>query len=889
MKGLRAFSLRRRKDDLREEIESHLCMAIADRVAQGESAEAARQAAIREFGNPPLVQEVTRVTWGWLWLERFGQDLRYALRQMRRSPGFAASVIGTLALGIGAATAMFTVVDHMLLRPLLYKDANRLVAISEADRTGKGANDVPWQDIQEWRSRNHSFTAIAFTGSMNGRNYIETKNSAAEVYGVRASANLFDVLGVQPALGRGFFSDSSGADEAKNAQTIILSDAAWRGTFQTDPNILGKPIRINDTSYTVVGVMPRGFSYPKDIPQLSQVWIAAQIGNADQGRTYDALHFEAIGRLRSGVTLAAARAEMRALQQSIAPEYTDPSIRKDHSTVNLARYTGTLVGSGTRRALLALLAASGVLWLIAIVNVTSLLLARGTARQREIAMRGALGASRARVVQQMMVEGLLLSTIAAALGIGVAVAGMRLAEIARPRSLNLDLSSHLNFPILAALCGLTILSALCSAAWPALLAVCAPIEPALRQGGLHSGAGRRQHRLRGILVAAEIAMSLTLLMVCGLLLRTIYNLRQVPLGFRSDHIIVANLSIPAYRFAGQNLVPALYQPLLERAQHMHGVQSAGLMSEVPLGQTFHITLSLYLNGRTVSAMLKPVTPGIQRIFGFPMLAGRFFNAQDSPTSEAVVVVNPAFAREYAPDKHDPRSILGQTMWRLSKNRPMRIIGILDNERQTSIAQPSQPEVDVCLCQITPDSGIYQPSTIAMDLALRTDRPMNQVIPELRAILKQASPELENASITTMNQIVQDSYGSQRLAAHLLECFGGAALLLCVAGLYGLLAYVVTQRTREIGVRIALGAQRSTLLWMVLRQAGALLLVGVLAGSALALASGRLLRGFLFGVSAHDGWTLAAAAAVLLASGLLAAYLPAHRAAHVNPLEALRSE
>jgi predicted permease len=390
-------------------------------------------------------------------------------------------------------------------------------------------------------------------------------------------------------------------------------------------------------------------------------------------------------------------------------------------------------------------------------------------------------------------------------------------------------------------------------------------------------------------VAAEIAMSLTLLMVCGLLLRTIYNLRQVPLGFRTDHIIVANLSIPSYRFAGTNLIPALYQPLLERAQHLHGVEEAGLMSEVPLGQTFHINLTLELNGRTVSAVLKPVTPGIQRIFGFPMLAGRFFNAQDSPTSEAVVVVNPAFAREYAPDKHDPRSIIGQTMWHLGKNRPMRIIGILDNERQTSIAQPSQPEVEVCLCQITPDSGIYQPSTIAMDLALRTARPLNQVIPELRAVLKQASPELEGATIATMDQIVEDSYGSQRLAAHLLECFGAAALLLCLAGLYGLLAYIVTQRTREMGVRIALGAQRSTLLWMVLRQAGVLLLVGVLAGSVLALAAGRLLRGFLFGVTAHDGWTLAAAAAVLFASGLLAAYLPARRAAHVNPLEALRAE
>ncbi|HEU5457610.1 MAG TPA: ABC transporter permease, partial [Terracidiphilus sp.] len=547
----------RRKDETHEEMEGHLRMAIADRIARGESEESARQAAMREFGNLPLIEDVARASAGGLWLERLAQDIRYALRQMRRSRGFAASVIGTLALGIAAATAMFTVVDHVLLGSLPFKDASRLVVLSEADSTGKGANDVPWQDIEEWRNRSRSFTAIAFTGGVQGRSYIEMGDSAMEVNGIRASANLFDVLGVQPALGRGFFTGSSGEDDARNAGSMILSDAAWRAAFHADPNILGKPVRINNDSYTVVGVMPPGFTYPKGIPQYSQVWIPAQISKDDEGRTYDALHFEAIARLRNGVSLDAARLEMRALQQSIAPQYTDASIRKDHATVSLDRYTGTLVGKNMQRALLSMLAASGVLWLIAIVNVTSLLLARGTARQREIALRGALGASRARLLQQMIIEGLLLSTVAAALGIALAVAGIRLAESVRPIHLDLDLSAHLNWTILAALCLLTIFSALCATVWPALLAARAPIEPALRQGGSNSSPGRRHHRLRGMLVAAQIALSLTLLMVCGLFLRTLYNLRQVPLGFRTDHVIVANLSVPSYRFQGQNLVSAL--------------------------------------------------------------------------------------------------------------------------------------------------------------------------------------------------------------------------------------------------------------------------------------------------------------------------------------------
>jgi ABC-type antimicrobial peptide transport system permease subunit len=336
-------------------------------------------------------------------------------------------------------------------------------------------------------------------------------------------------------------------------------------------------------------------------------------------------------------------------------------------------------------------------------------------------------------------------------------------------------------------------------------------------------------------------------------------------------------------------VQSLYEPLLDRARRMHGIQSAGLMSQVPLEHNFNTVLALRINGNEIRASLKLVSPAIQRVFGLGMLAGRYFNEQDSPTSQPVVVVNPAFAREYAPDKYDPASLLGTSMWSLRKDAPFHVVGILDSERQESPAKPSQPEVDVCLCQITPDAGAYHPSTMVVDLAVRTERPMNEMISEIRDVLRQASPELANAPITTMDQIVEDSYGSQRLAAQLLEIFGGSALLLSVAGLYGLLAYVVTQRTREMGVRIALGAPRAKLLWLVLRQAAAMIVVGLMVGTALAWASAKLLRGFLYGVQPHDGWTMAGAAALLLISGLLAAYFPAQRAASVNPTEALRTE
>jgi predicted permease len=882
-----------RKSELDEEMEAHRRMAMEDRVARGEREEDARAAVDREIGNQALAKDVTREAWGWVWAERLLQDVRYALRQMKRSPGFAATVIGTLALGIGAATAMFTVVDHVLLRPLPYKDAKQLVTMSEHGNDPRFNSGAPWLDFSQWRAANHSFQDLAFWKGMDGRNYLQGNATALQIDGQEVSPNLFAVLGAKPALGPGFIDEQPGFGAVKNAGSIVLSHAVWETAFGGDKGIVGRKVRVNDQRWTVVGVMPAGFQFPYDNYPAGQVWTVRQLDGDDKKldpHGDDVAQYTVMGRLRPEVTVKAARAEMATIQKQVAAQYTDPEQRAYRNLVKVDRYGDTLVGADIRKALLALLAAAGALWLIASVNVTNLLLARSTARQREIAMRGALGASRGRVLQQMMVEGLVLSSSAAALGIALALVAIRITGSVASIHLNVDFSTHVNVAILAMLCGLTLMTAVVSSAWPALLAVRAPIEPALKQGGQQTGAGRRHNRMRSALVAIEVAMSLTLLVACGLLLRTIYTLRHVPLGYRTDHIVVANLSIPTYRYADNNVVTSLYQPLLERVQQLHGVRMAGMMSEVPLGQTFNIMLSLRLNGQMITAGLKPVSPQIQSIFGMKMLAGRFYNAEDTPNSAPVVVVNEAFAREFAPNQHDPRSVVGMGLWSVQKGAPKaRVIGVLDDERQVRVDRPSQPEVDPCLCQLKPNTMSYQPSTIAMDLAVRTNRPTAEMIPEIRAVLKQASPELANSTFSTMDQIVEDSFGSQRLAAHLLEIFGGSALLLCVAGLYGLLAYVVSQRTRELGLRIALGAQRADLSWLVLRQAGGMLLIGVAVGAGLAWASARLVRGFLYGVQAHDGWTLAGAAVLLFLSGMLAAYVPARRAANVDPMEALRAE
>ncbi|HEX4006632.1 MAG TPA: ABC transporter permease [Acidobacteriaceae bacterium] len=888
----RLFRPEEGKADLDAEIEAHLAMAAADRRERGAGQEQANAEARREFGNVALVKEVTRGAWGGMWLERLAQDVRYALRQLRRSPGFAASVVGTLALGIGAATAMFTVVDHVLLANLPYAHPARLVKINE------GAEMrllVPYLDIAAWRERARSFEGIAFYGERKDHNYIEGRNATTQVKLTQVSGNLFPVLGVAPQLGPGLKDQPESFARRGETHTVVMNDVAWRSLFGADPVILGKVVRVDDEPYTVVGVMPRGFFFPSAY-ELPQLWTPIELDPKDQGRTFDAPRYTAVARLKYGVSLATAMAELQTIQKQVARAYTDPDDRKDRSQLSLESYGASLQDKSTTKALLTLTAAAGLLWLIACVNATNLLLARSTVRQREMAMRGALGASRGRLIQQLIVEGLLLSGMAAAFGTALAMGTIVLfSHLPQMARLPIETPATVNLHVLVVLAALTLASAIVSSAWPAFLAARSPIEPALRQGGQQSGVSRSQHRLRGGLVISEIAMSLALLAACGLLLRTLYALRHVPLGFRTDHILVANMAVPTYRFTALNAADEIYEPLLERVQHLPGVDAAGLMTQVPLGHTFTVMLGLADGpGAGITSQFKAVSPDLQRVFGFRMLAGRYFNAGDTAAAEPVVVVNRSFARAFAPKEQDMGKVIGMKLLSLSRDRenptPTTIVGILDDFHQRAVGEPSQPEIEVSLPQVTRGSRFYDVlETVAMDLAVRTQRSPDEMVSSLGAALRKASPELADSNITTMDQIVEDSYGSQMLAARLLEIFAGSALLLCVAGLYGLLAYVVSQRTREMGVRFALGAQRGDVVWLVMRQAGSLVLTGIAAGTALAFVSDRLVRGYLFGVTAHDGWTLGAVAAVLIVSGALAAYLPARRAAGVNPVEALRAD
>ncbi|HVT99305.1 MAG TPA: ABC transporter permease, partial [Acidobacteriaceae bacterium] len=485
-------SRRRRYRELAESMQEHLAERIDILVSQGLPRHEAEFRARREFGNMTHIEEQSREVWQWPRIESLWADVKYALRQMRRSKGFAAAAIGTLALGIGAATAMFTVVDHVLLRPLPYKDAGQVVAMDEHGPDPRFHSSQPWVDIAEWRARSRSFDDIAFWTRMNGRSYVAGNSAALQVDAEEVSSNLFAMLGARTAIGRGFIGEAPSFSAVKNTGSIVLSDQVWHAAFGGDAGIVGKIVRVNDQPYTVVGIMPPAFSLPAGMDQYGQVWTTIQLGTNDNSREdRGAKFYNVLARLKKGVKLAAAQAEMATIQTQVAAGYKDPETRASHTRVDVAPYGDSLIDKDVKKALLALLAAAGVLWLIASVNVTNLLLARATARQREIAMRGALGASRKRLLQQMLVEGLLLSVFAAVLGTGLALLAVRFTRSVAPVHLNVDFSTQVDWRILAGLCGLTLLTAVLASAWPALMAAWAPIEPALKQGGQQTGAGRR--------------------------------------------------------------------------------------------------------------------------------------------------------------------------------------------------------------------------------------------------------------------------------------------------------------------------------------------------------------------------------------------------------------
>ncbi|HEX4021847.1 MAG TPA: ABC transporter permease [Acidobacteriaceae bacterium] len=805
-----------------------------------------------------------------------GKDVRYAVRQLRKSPGFTLVTVLTLALGIGAAAAMFTIVDGVLLRPLVFPHASQLYAPVAIGAKGDRSDWISYADIQQWQSATHNSAQIAFSG---GDIVIAGSNSGAQlISNDTISANLLQTLGVQPVLGRGFLPQEQ---EDGQSHVALLSYAVWQQVFAGSRQVLGQTVRIGGTPYAVIGVMPPHFAMPRqgNLPQVFTPIDRSTLLQADA-------KFMPILRLKPGVTSATVQAELSSVQAHIAQTAKPGYMVATH--VQLTGLRDSMVAN-VRPALTALEIAVGLVWLIACSNVAGLLLARVASRRVEIAVRGALGAGRLRIIRQFLTESLLLSATGAVAGLCLAMLALEIFRRMLEKNLPLSQNIHMNPIVLGSLIGFTLLTGFFLGSIPAIIAARSPIEETLKSGVPTSSRDRGQARLRNALLIGEIALSMVLLVAAGLMLRTVYALHRVPLGFRTDHIVLTSFNVPNYDYKGRDLNTALWNPLLERVQHLLGVQSAALSTVLPIGHTMELQMTLYALDWAkgdVAAAVRAASPDLTHVLGMRMQAGRFFTAQDTQNAPLVIVVNQAFVRHYL----SGQNVLGKQIRLGNFLDKTTIVGVLEDVHQDGVESPSQPEIYLGMAQLPPGKSLSRVLIgQVMELAVRTQTAPDAMIPELRRVIHQANPNLVAGDFTTMKQAVEDSIGSQRLAAQVIGVFGGLALLITVVGLYGLLSYSVAQRTREIGIRMAVGADRGHVMRMVLRQAMVLLIAGIAAGLALAFWSSRLLHSFLYGVSKHDPWTLAAVPLLLLLCGVVAAFVPARRAASVDPIHALHSE
>ena len=806
-------------------------------------------------------------------LLNFAEDVRFSLRQFRRAPGYAAFTMLVLALGIGTVTVMFTISYAVFLKPLPFKTDRSLFQPMEKTSSGIDYVTLSYKEIRAWQQATQATADIAFT--RGGLNIADGPAGAVLITEVDASQNLFPMLGVRPMIGRGFLPEEQ---EGRGTGVVILSYALWQQNFSGDKDALGKTLHIGGVPRTVIGVMPPQIMFPlwEDRPE---VWVPIDHSEFATSSN-DAQYLAPFVSVRPGASIKAVETQLAHAHAQFA--------ESENGKIQLSGIREFVVAD-VRPALTALEFAVLVVWLIACTNVGGLLLARVVSRRSEIAVRMALGAARTRIVVQFLTESLLLSCMGAAGGLALAAVMLRVFRHTLTVKLPLGTEIHLNWNVWAALLVLTVITTIAFGAAPALIASRVKTDGALRNSGRKSAGDRGQSRIRAALLIGQIALSLMLLIGAGLMIRTVYALRHVPLGFRTDHLVLTSLTVPNDLYNNRNVGAAVWQPLLDDVRRMPGVREAALSTVLPIQHPVELITVVYatewMKGDE-SATVRAATPGLMDALGVHMRRGRFFTTDDTATSLPVMVVNQTFVNRYL----GGGNALGRQLRYGRVPRTATIVGVIEDVHQDGVAEASQPEFYLCMSQLTPDQQIYRALLGRfMQLAVRTEIQPGVLIPELRQSIRRSNPHLAVGECTTMARAVEDSIGARKLAAEVIAVFGGLVLLITVVGLYALLSYVVAQRTQEIGIRMALGADRGKVVGMVLRQTLIWLASGIVLGCALALLSGRLIERFLFGVHAADPWTLGLVSAGLLACGVLATTAPTRRAASVNPVEALRAE
>jgi putative ABC transport system permease protein len=869
---LRLWPRRRpnREEELDAELRSHLEMAVQERIERGETREEAEAAVRRAFGNVGLIKEVTREMWGWVWLEQLLQDIRYGLRFLRRGPGFTAVAVLTLALGIGASTAIFSAVNPILFESLPYPHADRVMMVWDFGPDGLRA-DVTFGTYRELVERSRSFDAIAVMKSWQ-----PTMAGGAEperLNGQRVSAGYFRVLGVPPAVGRDF--DPSD-DRLNGPKVAIISDGLWQRRFGGDRTIVGRQITLDDDTYSVIGVMPRGFE--NVLASQAEIWTPLQY-DMSQDRAWGH-HLRMVGRLRPGVGMNQAKGELDMLARAPVQEFPRPpwASLKQGLLVNSLQADLT---RGVKPALLAVLGAVLLVLLIACVNVTNLLLARGAQRRGEFALRAALGAGRMRLVRQLLTESLLLAVLGGALGMLVADYGVSaLVALSPPESPRVS-AIGINRAVFAFALGITTLIGLAVGLIPALHVARSDLHTGLQQGSMRSVGGH--HLTRRALVVAEVALSLVLLVSAGLLLRSMQRLFAVSPGFDASNLLTMQVQTSGHRFDDDGTTHRFFEQALEATRRVPGVSAAALTSQLPLsGDTDEYGVHFESNpaqGEDHSAFLYVVTPGYFETMSIPLRRGRLLDAHDTAGAPVAVLISESLAKRRFPAQ-DP---IGQRLHIGPNDGPWdTVVGVVGDVKQTSLAM-NQPDA----VYITPTQWRF--ANRAMSLVVRTRVEAASLVPAIRSAIWSVDKDQPVVRVATMDDLLAVSAAERRFALVLFEAFGLVALVLAATGIYGLLSGSVTERTREIGVRLALGASRGHILSMIVRQGMTLTGLGVLIGLSGAVLASQAIVSLLFGVSRLDPVTYLGVIVLLAGVSVVACWIPAWRAARVDPSITLRAE
>ncbi len=813
---------------------------------------------------------------GTLW-----QDLRYGARMLMKKPGFTLIAVITLALGIGANTAIFTVINGVLLRPLPFQESDRLMMIWSTDRRrGEAKEWVSTLDLADWRAQSRGFEQMAGWFEID-----HTLTEGAEpmrLTCIWVTADFFPLLGVHPMLGR-FFEPA----EFKTAEprTVVVSHSLWQQRFGAAPDLPGRTISINERNYTVVGVMPLGFQFPVQ-PDAIEVWMPNPEIIAGPYGARNMRLMNVVGRLKPTVTRQQAQAEMDAITAALRAQYPQTN---EHIGARLVPAIEELTG-GFRRPLLMLLGAVVCVLLIACVNVAGLLLARVATRQREMAARAALGGSRRRIIQQLLTESLILACVGGGLGVLLAVWSVDGLFAVSPTELPGREGFGLNGRVLTFTLLLSLLTGLVFGLTPAWSASKIDLTTSLKEGARGATDGVMWRRLRGALVVAEIALALVLLTGAGLLMKSFWRLRQVDPGFDPRNVLTLRLSLDGFKYRTQAEWAEWYRRLQDQLQTIPGVQRASAVMPVPLHgvqQFADFVFPFEIEGRPFDQSESPrisgytVQPGYFRAMGIRLSAGRDFTAHDDEDAPAVMIVSEEFARRYFPNE-DPLGKRVRTIGPLAGPNPRwrEIVGVAADVKGNRLNAAAKPEVYTAFAQ-DPFNEMY--------IAVKTDVDPNSIVSAVRAEVSALDKHQAFYDVRTLEERMSASIAQQRFSMSLLALFAVLALTLTAVGLYGVMAYTVNQRTHEIGIRIALGARNSDVLKLVVRQGMILALTGVVIGLMASLALTRLMNGLLYDVSATDPLTFALVALLLVCVALLACWIPARRATKVDPMVALRYE